>query len=61
MNVFAMFYLFLLSDVDVLFSKVETELYVVVQLCQRNSGKMDRAAREVRLRKSGHDYLNEFF
>ncbi|PVD38848.1 hypothetical protein C0Q70_01472 [Pomacea canaliculata] len=34
------------TDVDVLFSKVETELYVVVQLCQRNSGKMDRAARE---------------
>ena len=29
------------------FSKVELELYVVVQLCQRNSGKMDKTSREV--------------
>ncbi|KAK7507486.1 hypothetical protein BaRGS_00001421 [Batillaria attramentaria] len=34
------------TDIEVLFSKVETELYVVVQLCQRNSGKMDKTARE---------------
>ncbi|XP_070185455.1 vacuolar protein sorting-associated protein 8 homolog isoform X3 [Littorina saxatilis] len=34
------------SDIDVLFSKLELELYVIVQLCQRNSGKMDKTARE---------------
>ena len=31
----------------VMFSKAETQLFVVVQLCQRNSGKIDEAAREV--------------
>ncbi|KAL8564240.1 hypothetical protein ACOMHN_050851 [Nucella lapillus] len=34
------------TEVEVLFSKLQLELYVVVQLCQRNSGKMDKAARE---------------
>lgn len=37
------------SDIDVLFSKLELELYVIVQLCQRNSGKMDKTAREVNM------------
>ncbi|XP_035826479.1 vacuolar protein sorting-associated protein 8 homolog isoform X2 [Aplysia californica] len=34
------------AGVMVLFSKAETQLFVVVQLCQRNSGKIDEAARE---------------
>ena len=40
----------LLSIVDLvtLRHEVQTVLLVIVQLCQRNSGKMDEAGREVR-------------
>ncbi|BFY99915.1 hypothetical protein BsWGS_02955 [Bradybaena similaris] len=34
------------SATQVLFSKAETRLFIIVQLCQRNSGKIDEAARE---------------
>ena len=34
------------AGVAVLFSKAEIQLFVVVQLCQRNSAKIDEAARE---------------
>ncbi|XP_013089193.2 vacuolar protein sorting-associated protein 8 homolog [Biomphalaria glabrata] len=34
------------SGLQVLFSKAETRLYIIVQLCQRNSAKIDEAARE---------------
>lgn len=37
----------LFSDAIVLFSEVQLEVVVIVQLCQRNSGKMDEAQREV--------------
>jgi len=33
-------------NLQVLFSKAEIQLFVVVQLCQRNSGKIDEPARE---------------
>ena len=36
-----------LSAGQVLFSKAETRLFIVVQLCQRNSANIDEAAREV--------------
>ncbi|XP_059149378.1 vacuolar protein sorting-associated protein 8 homolog [Physella acuta] len=35
-----------LSAIQVLFSKAELRLYIIVQLCQRNSAKIDEAARE---------------
>lgn len=35
------------SDVTVQFLEVQALILVVIQLCQRNSGKMDEAGREV--------------
>ncbi|CAL1539613.1 unnamed protein product [Lymnaea stagnalis] len=35
-----------LTATKILFSKAETRLYIIVQLCQRNSAKIDEAARE---------------
>lgn len=35
------------SDVIVQFLEVQALILVVIQLCQRNSGKMDEAGREV--------------
>ena len=37
----------LISDLVALRHEVQTVLLVIVQLCQRNSGKMDEAGREV--------------
>lgn len=37
----------LVPGARVLFSKAEIQLFVVVQLCQRNSPHMDEPAREV--------------
>jgi len=35
-------------DVKVQLSEIQTVLLVIIQLCQRNSSKMDEPAREVR-------------
>ena len=36
-----------ISDINMLFFEIQTLVLVIIQLCQRNSGKMDEANREV--------------
>lgn len=41
-------YLVVFADLNILSHEVQAVLLVIVQLCQRNSGKMDEAGREVK-------------